>query len=207
MFGYVYRTRNNLDGTFYIGQHHGEFDFRYLGSGLHLIRAVKKYGAENFSVELIESASFQAEIDALEIHFISVHKDCGVRLYNIHDGGFGHQPGHSMGHEVRAKISNTMKGRKRPNDVNEKLRLALTGKKRSAEFCANHSALMRGRRHSEKTKEKMSLAHAGKPKSESHRESIRRARKGIPHSPERIANIKASMERSRVRRLSGARLS
>ena len=56
MFGYIYKTTNKVNNKVYIGQHQAEIfePDKYLGSGTLLRRAIKKYGKENFTVELIE---------------------------------------------------------------------------------------------------------------------------------------------------------
>ena len=50
MYGFIYITTNNLDGKKYIGQKSYSMPNwkRYLGSGIYLKRAIKKYGRENF---------------------------------------------------------------------------------------------------------------------------------------------------------------
>ena len=55
MYGYIYITTNKLDGRKYIGKKKSEIFLgnKYLGSGVHLECAVKKYGKENFSVDFI----------------------------------------------------------------------------------------------------------------------------------------------------------
>lgn len=56
MFGYIYKTTNKVDGKIYIGQKKSDrfLENTYHGSGLYLLRAMKKYGKENFETCLIE---------------------------------------------------------------------------------------------------------------------------------------------------------
>ena len=57
MIGYIYVTTNLLNGKKYVGRHCStEFDKSYYGSGIHLKRSINKYGIENFSCELIDTA-------------------------------------------------------------------------------------------------------------------------------------------------------
>jgi hypothetical protein len=50
----IYKTTNLVNGKIYVGQHYTSADDGYLGSGLKIIRAIKKYGKENFFRETIE---------------------------------------------------------------------------------------------------------------------------------------------------------
>ena len=60
MIGYIYKTTNLINGKIYIGQHKSSsFDTNYYGSGKLLIKALKKYGKENFKIELIEGCSLK----------------------------------------------------------------------------------------------------------------------------------------------------
>lgn len=68
MFGYIYKTINLINGKIYIGQHIAkEFEAeKYLGSGILLHKAVKKYGKENFKVILLESCDSKEQLDDRE---------------------------------------------------------------------------------------------------------------------------------------------
>ena len=41
---FIYLTTNLITNEKYIGKHHGELNDSYLGSGIILQRAIKKYG-------------------------------------------------------------------------------------------------------------------------------------------------------------------
>lgn len=93
MYGYVYETTNNINGKKYIGMHRwsgDEIDPSYLGSGILLAKAVQKYGAENFSVRVLEWCETREELSDREKFYISkVDAPVNPDYYNINDGGLG----------------------------------------------------------------------------------------------------------------------
>lgn len=110
MYGYVYKTTNNINGKKYIGQKKGEFNNSYKGSGTRLKLAIEKYGKENFKVELIKEAYTQDELNRLEKE--EIEKNNAVlnnNFYNMCSGGDCW--GSPALKETREKISKSTKGR------------------------------------------------------------------------------------------------
>ena len=90
MYGYIYETTCSVNNKKYIGQHKGVFDSSYLGSGIALTQAVKKYGRDKFTVTVICYAETRNDLNRLEIEFIE--KVDAVRsksYYNMAHGGEG----------------------------------------------------------------------------------------------------------------------
>ena len=108
-YGYIYKTVNNKTGKIYIGQHHSStFDNTYLGSGLLLQRAIKKYGTESFSVELLEWCVSKTHLDEREKYHISRYCSTDNTIgYNIANGG----QGGNLGPKVCKRISDALTGR------------------------------------------------------------------------------------------------
>lgn len=92
MFGYIYKTTNNINGKIYIGKKHSKiFLENYYGSGKLIKRAIEKYGLENFVVEIIEECNTLEELNNREIYYIEFfnsHFSLG-KGYNIALGGDG----------------------------------------------------------------------------------------------------------------------
>ena len=50
----IYKTTNLINGKYYIGKHEtDDINDDYLGSGIALLAAIKKYGRENFTKEVL----------------------------------------------------------------------------------------------------------------------------------------------------------
>lgn len=72
MYGYIYETTNLINGKKYIGQHKSnKFDTWYLGSGIVLKKAIKKYGKENFQTIIIEKIyTNKDDLNKREVYWI-----------------------------------------------------------------------------------------------------------------------------------------
>ena len=87
---YVYKTTNLIDSKYYIGVHKTEDpNDDYLGSGVHLKRAVDKYGREAFHREILFEFKTEEEAYLKEAEIVNQQlvesRDC----YNITLGGVG----------------------------------------------------------------------------------------------------------------------
>lgn len=72
-YGFVYETTNKINGMKYIGKciYERQNDWeKYLGSGVYLKRAIKKYGKENFVKVILEEAYSDDELRKLEEDYI-----------------------------------------------------------------------------------------------------------------------------------------
>lgn len=93
MYGFVYITTNSINGKKYIGQKRYDKANKwksYLGSGIHLKRAINKYGSENFSKEIIEDCETKECLDKREKYWIEYYNAVkSDEFYNIASGGEG----------------------------------------------------------------------------------------------------------------------
>lgn len=90
VYGYIYRTTNEVNHKTYIGQHKKDyFDEKYLGSGVLIKQAVRKYGRFNFSLTLLKTCFSKEELNNEEQRIIKLERERGHAEYNISDGGVG----------------------------------------------------------------------------------------------------------------------
>lgn len=91
--GYIYSVTNLITGSIYVGQHFTKIQNikkSYFGSGIYILRAIKKYGKENFKKEIIfQGNCTQSELDEVEKYYIWLAKHSGNHCYNIAKGGRG----------------------------------------------------------------------------------------------------------------------
>lgn len=144
-----------------------------------------KYGKDYFKCSILEEKL--SKVDALkkEIFYIEQYNSnlCGL---NSNSGGGGCTNGQTD--EAKKKISDALKGKKRPPEVIEKVRIGNLGKKISPEHKKMIGDANRGRIVGAETREKLSKMLKGKKR------SAPSPLKGIPRPPEviekiRIANI------------------
>lgn len=87
---YNYITTNNINGKQYVGMHYtNDVDDGYLGSGKALIKAIKKYGKENFTREILCICKTIEEAHSNEEIFIKKYNTRVPYGYNIHPKGGG----------------------------------------------------------------------------------------------------------------------
>jgi len=92
--------------------------------------------------------------------------------------------------EVRARISASLKGRKKSAATRARMSAAQKGRKLSPEHCAKIGDLKRGLVHTPETRAKLSAALMGRKKSPEHCANISAARKGMVFTPEHRAHIR-----------------
>ena len=136
--GYIYKITNLINGKVYIGQTglpsvQDRFNEHVKKAKQHVNRylydAMNYYGVDNFSVEELEHCD-KNELDSREIFWIShYHSNDKNFGYNMTSGGGG---GDTWTHNPNKAATSA------------KLRLANTGKKRSAEFSKRLSEIKKG---------------------------------------------------------------
>lgn len=115
---WLYKLTNKIDGKGYIGTSVNPVSHRvsrhvYAAksghNGMAITSAIRKYGIENFSIEVIGQASDYEELMKMEAIAIIAHNTAVPHGYNISAGGLGARRPCSP--ETRALISARTKGR------------------------------------------------------------------------------------------------
>lgn len=176
-YGYIYKTTNLLNGKIYIGQKHGTFTPAYLGSGILISGAIKRYGKANFRLEVLAFATTQPMLDGLEMKFIYEYRQVFGKefLYNIAGGGFGNAAGSKLSEEHKTKIGKALLGHVISNETKIKISKANSGRVVSEESKQAHRVPHKSPGpHSEETKNKISRANKGRKLGPQSKESVKR---------------------------------
>lgn len=92
-YGFVYLTTNKINGKRYIGQRYYDTKEKwklYLGSGKILKDAIKKYGRDKFTVEILENCKTKESLNNREKYWIKKYNAItSDSFYNIAMGGDG----------------------------------------------------------------------------------------------------------------------
>ena len=87
-FGFVYVTKNNKSGKYYVGMHY-TWNRNYLGSGTILKNAIKRDGKSSFTRYIIDTANSYEELVDLELHYITTAFGTDVSMspmfYNLNN--------------------------------------------------------------------------------------------------------------------------
>jgi group I intron endonuclease len=94
----IYKTTNLIDGKIYIGQDKNN-NPSYYGSGLKLIKAIKKYGRENFKKDILEECVDENHLNEREVYWIKYYNSTDRESgYNISEGS--KEGDRKIGHEI-----------------------------------------------------------------------------------------------------------
>ncbi len=194
MYGYIYLTTNLVNNKKYIGRHKAEkFDKNYLGSGIILNSAIKKYGRRNFDVKVLCECNSSEELDKMEIELISEYDAVNSsEFYNIAMGGHHNVSIANLQDQNPEGYQRYRDGLKRSIETRQSEEHR---KKLSRLFSENPPAL--GLKHTEETKRKIAKygndnPFYGKHHSEETKTKISKANTGRKHTPEESAKMTAA---------------
>jgi len=120
---YIYKITNLINNKVYIGQSSFKWEdtLEYYGSGVLIEKAIKAYGKESFSKELLEVCLNKASLNEAEKYWITHYKEkLKVDLYNLTEGGTGGIT-YTKGSEVYEQIKHKLghKGKNNPGATPE----------------------------------------------------------------------------------------
>lgn len=155
MFYTIYKITNLINGKYYIGKHQTEdLQDNYMGSGVWIKRAIKKYGKNNFVKELLLVCESKKHMNLAEKILVVSDKEISYNMKNGGNGGFDHI------NETHLKKS------------------VITKRKKGCYEPQNNP--MFGKKHSDISRKNMSLNSLGKgkqPKKEETKRKMSEARK------------------------------
>ncbi len=169
----VYKTTNLINKKIYIGLHRTQnLNDNYLGSGKYLKLAIKKYGRQNFSREILMICQTKLQANFYQIEFIKLF-DAKRKGYNICDGGQGASK--IMDLETRNKISKSVSGENNP----------FYGKRHSQQtkkiYFIGEANAFYGKRHSQQARKKISEGNKGKKRTQEYKKWLSSIKSGKNH--------------------------
>ena len=194
----IYKTTNKINGKISVGKD-VKNNPNYLGSGKRLLRAIKKYGRENFTKEILEICETQEQLNDCEKKWIEYLNSKGDNGYNIADGGTGGKTSPNPWNKGLTKFTSesvkkysdknkkSLKGKTQSEETKLKRKISNSGKKRSKETCEKISKSLRGKKLSKETKEKISNSLKGRKLSKESIEKMKN-RKLSKETKEKISN-------------------
>lgn len=162
--GYVYKITNTVNGKAYIGisihdPEKGRIKDHLSGHGNRILaRAVKKYGKDAFTYEVLEANVFDEFLPELEVAYIANYNTVVPHGYNLTYGG---EVAKTLSAETRRKMSEVHQNRS-PETLH-KMSIGRRGIRHTAEtrrkMCETRKGEKHpffGKKHSEKTRRKLS---------------------------------------------------
>lgn len=141
----IYKITNKLNGKCYIGQTTRTVNERVRehlkeskkDSEYTIHRAIRKYGIDNFNIEILEDNVIDIDsLNKLEIFYIAKFGSFGERGYNMTEGGYS-------GVHLKGELS-PWYGRKHTEETRKKISEAHKGKKFTEEHLKNMSKVRKG---------------------------------------------------------------
>jgi group I intron endonuclease len=200
----IYKITNKTNGKSYVGQSIRPLEKRWSNhinesnrkNNRYICRAIKKYGKENFILEVLCECTTPKILNIMETFYIISHKTFHTEGgYNLTYGGNG-RSGFKLSEETKKKISISNTGKKATEKTRKKLREVHLGYKHSEEAKKKIIEALKGRVCSEETRKKLRSSNIGKkhkPLSEEARKKIGDANRGKHLSEEHRRKISEKM--------------
>ena len=178
-FGIIYKSTCLINGKSYIGQTTHTLHYRRNGhatdarrtvpSTCIFIKAIRKYGIENFQWEILMECESREHLDSMEDEMIKIHhthkSEGGYNIRGANKGKSGFKSDFRHTEEHKQKMRERMLGDKNPmknHEVSESVKKTNTGRKMSDETRKKMSESGKGRIFTEEHRRNLSLAGIGK---------------------------------------------
>jgi hypothetical protein len=167
-YHFIYKTTNLLNNKFYIGMHStSNLKDGYLGSGKYLRNSIKKYGKENFKIEILEYCDTRENLIAREKEIVNEGLLKNIFCMNLQLGGGGGFSGDlHKSNFLTASLRHRFPLPEYWYTDNNKQRRSESLKMRHAE--GRYKNVMhngfKGKTHSEETIKRLKKSHEGKHK-------------------------------------------
>lgn len=186
---YIYCYENQINKKVYIGQtdnmERRDKEHTFHGhKTVALDCAIKKYGRENFSLDIVLIVESAEQADQEEIYWIARMREFMGKenVYNILDGGHGSR-GRPVSEETRRKISKANTGKRHSPEARAKMSAFRKDKKLSPESIKKLSESLKGHKVSQETRDKIAKKRLGTKASEETKRKMSKDRKGKKHKP------------------------
>lgn len=192
MTGIIYKARNRVNGKLYVGQTIGPlahriachaYGARKRSKTNAFANAIRKYGLQSFSFEIIDEATTQKILDEKEKYWIKRLRSLSPNGYNLTTGGEHVTFTAALKKKMSRNHPRPMLGKKFTLEHRQKIAAGLRGKPkspRSAEHTRNLGVAQRARFQREPVSEERraiaSHVHTGRKKSPGELENNRKAR-------------------------------
>lgn len=209
----IYKITNKINGKIYIGQTRQSLAQRWSKhckqkKTNYMYSAIHKYGRENFTIEEIDRASSEQELNEKEIYWISFYNSTNREIgYNIKEGG--NQC--SCPEETRLKIGeanagrkpselaiqnsvNSRKGKKLSDQTRQKMSESRIGHTVSEETRQVLKSKLTGKKRTPEQIERIRQGQLGRKQTEEHKEAIRQGNLGKKRTPEMIEKMKGRVK-------------
>lgn len=180
----IYKITNKINGKIYIGQTIKKLKTRWKKhkesclsnrNNFAIYSAMRKYGIKNFTIEEIDGANNQSELNYKEWLLIHKLNSLVPNGYNLREGGNGRGRWHSLSIEKLRESNLGKKASKETKEKQSKIRSKLWKNKEyrgklekhlknlfNNEKVKNKHKIAQNKRWNSKNREKSSLSHGGK---------------------------------------------
>lgn len=159
MFYTIYKVTNKVNGKFYIGKHQtSNLDDGYMGSGILIAKAIKKYGSESFEKDILFVFDNEEEMNSKEIEIVNINLIEDSKCYNVGLGGQGGPLFKGRKHSERTKILLRERNLGKCHDDTTKEKISYANKNRIVSEETRRLLSDKSVCHNHTTKQKISIS-------------------------------------------------